>query len=99
MDDFVEIAGRRIGPGEPAYVIAEMSANHLQDLDRALALVDAAADAGADAVKTQTYTPDTMTLHSSEPPFRIRGGTLWDGQTFYDVYAGATTPWEWHADI
>lgn len=99
MDDFVEIAGRRIAPGEPAYVIAEMSANHLQDLDRALALVDAAADAGADAVKTQTYTPDTMTLQSSEPPFQIRGGTLWDGQTLYDVYSGATTPWEWHADI
>lgn len=99
MDEFVEIAGRRIGSGEPAYVIAEMSANHLQDLDRALALVDAAADAGADAVKTQTYTADTMTLDSSEPPFRIRGGTLWDGQTLHDVYSGATTPWEWHVDI
>lgn len=97
--EFVDIAGRRIGAGQPTYVIAEISANHLQDLDRAVALVDAAADAGADAVKTQTYTAATMTLDSSEPEFRIGGGTLWDGRTLHDVYSEGSMPWEWHVDI
>lgn len=99
MHEHVEIAGRPVGSEGSTYVIAEMSGNHLQNLDRALALVDAAADAGADAIKTQTYTAATMTVDSSEPPFRIRGGTIWDGQTLFDVYSTATTPWEWHGPI
>ncbi len=93
------IAGRRIGPGEPVYVIAELSANHGQQLDRARELVRMAADAGADAIKLQTYTPDTITLDSDKPWFRIQSGSLWDGRTLYDLYGEAFTPWEWHAEL
>ena len=93
------IAGRRIGPGEPVYVIAELSANHGQQLDRARELVRMAADAGADAIKLQTYTPDTITLDSDKPWFRIQSGSLWDGRTLYDLYGEAFTPWEWHTEL
>lgn len=95
----MEIAGRRIGPGEPTYVIAELSANHGQDLDEAVRLVRAAAEAGADAVKLQTYTPDTITLDSDRPEFRISSGTVWDGRTLHDLYGEAYTPWEWHEPL
>jgi pseudaminic acid synthase len=98
MIDDIQIAGRRIGASHPPFVIAELSGNHNNDRARALALVDAAADAGADAVKLQTYTADTMTLDVDLPAFRISGG-LWDGRSLYDLYAEASTPWEWHADI
>lgn len=91
----IEIAGRKIGLAHPPFVIAEMSANHNGDLDRALALMDAAKQAGADAVKLQTYTPDTMTLDHDGPDFRIEGG-LWDGYRLYDLYREAQTPWDWH---
>lgn len=91
----IEIAGHKIGPGQPPYIIAEMSGNHNGDLDRALALVEAAAQAGADAVKLQTYTADTMTIDHESSDFRIKGG-LWDGKTLYELYNWAHTPWDWH---
>jgi len=92
------IAGRAIGPGHPPYVIAEISANHNGRLDAAMALVEAAREAGADAVKLQTYRPDTITLDSDAEAFRIRGG-LWDGRTLYELYEEAHTPWEWHKPL
>ena len=93
------IAGRRIGPGEPVYVVAEMSANHLHDMDRAMQILDAAKEAGADAVKLQTYTADTLTIDCDAEPFRVGPGTLWEGRTLYDLYGEAYTPWEWHRDL
>lgn len=87
-----------IGPDMPPYIIAELSGNHNGHLDRALALVDAAALAGADAVKLQTYTADTITLNCDRPEFIIRG-TPWDGRTLYDLYKDASTPWDWHEAI
>lgn len=89
------IAGRAIGPGLPVYVIAEVSANHAQDFDVAVRLVRGAKEAGADAVKLQTYTPDTITIDSDAPPFRHGAGSLWAGQTLHELYEGAYMPWEW----
>ena len=89
------IDGRKIGPGEKTYIVAEMSANHLQDFHRAVEIVHAAAEAGADALKLQTYTADTITIESDKPYFRITGGTLWDGQTLHGLYEEAYTPWDW----
>ncbi len=91
----MNLNGRTIGPGQPAYVIAELSANHGQNYDEAVRLVHAAKEAGADAIKLQTYTADTLTLRSDRPEFRVGGGTLWDGRTLYDLYQEAYTPWEW----
>lgn len=98
MSEFIEIAGRRIGAGYPAYMIAELSANHHQNIEEAIGLVHAAAEAGADAIKLQTYTADTMTIESDKEPFQIKGG-LWDGRTMYDLYEEAFTPWEWHPTL
>jgi N-acetylneuraminate synthase len=95
----IEIAGRRVGPGNPTYVIAELSANHNQDFDQAVRLVRAAKEAGADAVKLQTYTADTLTIRSDRPEFRVSGGTLWDGRTLHDLYSEAFTPWEWQPKL
>jgi pseudaminic acid synthase len=89
----------QIGPEQRVYVIAELSANHNQDFDQAVRIIHAAKDAGADAVKLQTYTPDTITLRSSRECFLIKGGTLWDGRTLHELYAEAYTPWEWQPKL
>ncbi len=94
----IEIAGRKIGAGHAPYVICELSGNHNGDLDRALAMVDAAADTGCDAIKIQSYTADTITLDVDRPEFRIHGG-LWDGRSLYELYQEAQTPFEWHGAI
>jgi len=94
------IADLQIGPGHKPFVIAEMSGNHNQSLDRALAIVDAAADAGAHAIKLQTYTADTMTLALTEGEFTIKDpASIWVGQNMHALYQQAHTPWEWHAPI
>ncbi|WP_375373867.1 pseudaminic acid synthase [Anoxybacillus sp. LAT_26] len=92
--------GRKIGPNQPPFIIAEMSGNHNQSLERALAIVEAAAKAGAHALKIQTYTADTMTLNLENPEFKIEDSdSLWKGNTLYQLYQQAYTPWEWHKPI
>jgi N-acetylneuraminate synthase len=94
----LNIQGRLIGPGHAPYVIAEMSANHNGQISTAFRLIDEAKRAGANAVKLQTYTPDTITLNSDAPDFCISGG-LWDGRTLYDLYREAHMPWDWHKPL
>lgn len=94
----IEIAGRRIGPDYEPYIICELSGNHKGSLDHALQLLEAAAATGADAVKIQSYTPDTITMDHDGPGFTIHGG-LWDGRRLYDLYAEAHTPFEWHETL
>lgn len=98
MDTFISIAGRRIGPGYPPYVIAEMSANHNGRLELAYQIIEEAKRAGAAAIKIQTYRADTITLKSNLPDFQITDG-LWAGKTLYELYEWAHTPWEWHAPL
>ena len=93
------IDGRPVGDGHPVYVIAEVSANHGGRFETAKEMIRAARDAGADAVKLQTYTADTMTLDSDAAPFVIRQGTIWDGRTLHDLYEEAFTPWEWQPEL
>jgi pseudaminic acid synthase len=94
-----KIGERLIGPGQPVYIIAELSANHHQEFEQAVRILHAAKAVGADAVKLQTYTPDTITIRSDHEYFRIGGGTLWDGQTLYDLYGEAHTPWDWQPKL
>jgi pseudaminic acid synthase len=95
MTSLFEIAGRRIGPGEPPYIIAELSGNHGGDFDRTRRLIDAAKSSGADAVKIQSYTADTITIDHDGTGFRLGAG-LWAGRTLYDLYSEAALPWDWH---
>lgn len=98
MNNRISIDGRNIGDGCAPYIIAEMSANHNGDLNTALQIIEEAKRAGADAVKIQTYRPDTITLKSELPDFQITDG-LWAGRTLYDLYEWAHTPWEWHKPL
>ena len=91
----IEISGCRIGPEQPPYIVAELSGNHGGKLETALALIDAAADSGADAVKIQTFRPDSITLNVNTPDFMVSQG-LWNNRSLYDLYQEAQTPWEWH---
>ena len=96
----MNIAGHVVGADNVPFIIAEMSGNHNQSLDRALAIVDAAAGAGADAIKLQTYTADTMTIEIDGPGFRIDDpSSLWHGETLYQLYQKAHTPWDWHGPL
>lgn len=94
----MKIANRKIGKGHKPYIIAEMSGNHNGDITRAIELIKAAKDAGADAVKLQTYTADTITINHDSEEFMIRGG-LWDGSKLYNLYEQAHTPWDWHKTL
>ena len=93
------IGHRLVGEGCSAFVVAELSANHRQKFDEAVKLVKAAKEAGADAVKLQTYTAETLTLRCDSEHFRIRGSTLWDGRSLFDLYEEAYTPWEWQPKL
>ena len=99
LKSHIKINNRSIGPGQPTYIIAEVSANHHQDFDRAVELINLAHRAGADAVKLQTYTADTLTIDSDQPQFQINQGTVWDGARLYDLYQKAYTPWEWQPKL
>jgi len=94
MGTEIKIGSRSLGVGHPAYVVAEVSANHHQDFEQAIKIIRAAKEAGVDAVKLQTYTPDTITIASNRPEFRVEG-TVWNGQNLYELYGEAYTPWEW----
>ena len=96
--NFITIAGRKIGPDFPPYIIAELSANHNGDLERALKIMGEAKKAGADAIKLQTYTHDTLTINCEKEDFQIHGG-LWDGQSLYELYKDAHMPWQWHKPL
>ncbi len=99
MPTTIQIRRDRIGPGFPTYIMAELSANHNQDFEKAVKIVYAAKEAGANAIKLQTYTPDTITLACDREEFRVSGGTLWDGRTLHDLYAEAHMPWEWQPKL
>jgi pseudaminic acid synthase len=93
------IEGHEVGSENPVYIIAELSANHKQDFGRAVRLIEAAKEAGADAIKLQTYTPDTITISSNRKEFRIGGGTIWDGRSLHELYGEAFTPWDWQPKL
>ncbi|RLC82178.1 MAG: pseudaminic acid synthase [Chloroflexi bacterium] len=99
MTRHLMINGRQIGNGSPVYVIAEMSANHNQNFEQAVRILHAAKESGADAVKLQTYTPDTMTIPCDNEYFQIGKGTIWEGRNLYDLYGEAYTPWDWQPKL
>lgn len=99
MRNTIYIDKKKIGSTEPVYIIAEISANHLQDLNRAKSIIMAAAESGADAVKLQTYRPDTITLNCKTKEFLATPGSPWEGRNIYEVYKTAFTPWEWHQEL
>lgn len=92
----IKIGNKIIGNRNPVFIVAELSANHLQKYDLAEKTIRAARKAGADAIKLQTYTPDTLTIKCDNEYFKLKHGTLWDGKTLYELYGEAYTPWEWH---
>lgn len=98
MEDRMKIGSKEVGTGNPAYLIAEMSANHAGSLERAKEIIHAAKEAGADCIKIQTYTPDTITIDCDNQYFHISDGT-WNGENLYQLYQKAYTPWEWQADL
>jgi len=95
----IAFGSRHIGQGESVYIIAEMSANHNQDFDKAVKIIEAAKESGADAVKLQTYTPDTMTISCDNEYFQIGKGSLWEGRNLYDLYGEAYMPWDWQPKL
>lgn len=95
----IVIQGRRIGAGHPAYIIAELSANHRQNYDQAVAIIHAAKSAGVDAIKLQTYTADTITIDCRTGPFVVGEGTIWNGRNLHDLYHEAHTPWDWQPKL
>lgn len=99
MKKEISIKGKRIGGGLPVYVVAEMSANHCGEFEQAVKIIHAAKEAGADAIKLQTYTPDTMTIDCRKVDFLVGKGTLWEGRNLYELYGEAFTPWEWQPEL
>lgn len=99
MNQEILIANRKIAVKSPAFIIAELSGNHNQDLGRALAIIEAAGESGADAIKLQTYTADTITMDCRNQYFATQAGSLWEGRTLYDLYQEAHTPWDWHEKL
>jgi pseudaminic acid synthase len=95
----MEIKGKKTGAGHPVYIVAELSANHGGSLEKAKQTIRAAAEAGADAIKVQTYRADTVTIDCDNEIFTIKGGTIWDGANLYSLYEQAYTPWEWHGEL
>jgi pseudaminic acid synthase len=99
MNHLLNIDGRTIGPGHPCYIVAELSANHGQSFDEAAKIIEAAKESGADAVKLQTYTPDTLTIDCDNQYFLIKEGSIWENRNLYDLYREAQTPWEWQPGL
>lgn len=99
MNGYIKIRNHHIGRGYPTYIVAEMSANHNQNFDEATKVIEAAKDAGADAIKLQTYTPDTLTIDSAREYFLINKGSIWEGRNLYQLYREAYTPWEWQPKL
>src|SRR5882762_10194455 len=95
----IQVGRRQVGLGNPVYIVAEVSANHNGSFEHAQKIVEAPKDVGADAVKLQTYTSDTITIACDRQPFRIDGGTLWDGRTLHELYQEAYMPWEWQPKL
>jgi pseudaminic acid synthase len=98
MAGTIKINSRQISPGHPVYIVAEMSANHNHDFDQAVKIIEAAKEAGADAIKLQTYTPDTLTIDCNNKYFKVEG-TIWEGRNLYDLYRQAYMPWEWQPKL